>query len=924
MTETMLHSTSRQARADALSKLAERWIAPPATSSLATAYDALIAQDGLGATSNRAIPVESLYEPWTADEAASPAIGRRTGYLRGDAAARLSEILAGAGLSTPSWLTLEPDHIAILLEVSALLAAYAPAVEQEAFFADHFSWLDEYAELAVTRWSRRALPEAITDEDAAAYRALLDETRDAVAFARLAGVDQGDASYNGLLVARDAGETREFFSRGIGTFAAWRERAFARPAVASITTCGGCINGCALRVHARNGRIIRVEGAKDDPISQGSLCAKGALYHDIAYTPTGRITAPAKRLPDGSYRYISWDQAISEIAAKLHAIVGESGPQVVALNHGVSAFQAPFAYRFFQALGTPNMTQVTGACKPSLDLAWNATAGAWMQLDFANANYVVFIGRSYADGVIPPLLAGLKAKRKAGLGHYIVVDPRKNATVRYADEWLAIRPGTDLAFILALSNVVVEEGLYDRDFVEAHTVGFGEYAQALGEYTPEWAQGITDIPAATIRRIARELATIEGAAVEQGFRGGLGNTYANNIQTVRALALLNGLIGAYGKPGTLQVPPTPGAPVGQPDASRFPAPPAAEGGIYDFAEHPYLNPDDITSSLYLGAEKGDIRAIFYYATNPVLAHGNPQVVVEKLRHLDLLVTIDIRWSETAGVSDYVLPDVTFLEQDCGVKVAAGVGLAAYDDRAAIAPVHPGTRGADAIFKALAKAYGVGDAVAFDVGDLRRAALNDLGLSASQLADGAIVRLDAPAAGADAGESAPDSPAFAFPNATGKLEFASDAFAGLGLGRMPSWQPPAVEPEPGQFRLIAGNSDLFAHTYSTLSPAVLKQTVEKGYDRVWINDGAAAELGILEGDAIELVSERATTPAIAHVTPDVHPRTLYVSSSLGAKQPELGDAVGVGVAFLDHAPGVYDPNSLASWTQENAITVRKAS
>lgn len=911
---------ARKTRVDELAALAQEWLAPGDQSPRADAYRALIDQHGLGSTANRAIPVQSLYEQWSEDPAAKAVFAHRSGYLRGDAWLHVHDVLASADAALSAEADLEADHVAVLLSIAAALAAYADEAAQLDFAEHHLAWLKGYTEIAEARWGASRLAAGVDIDAAAGYRALLSRTVDATTQALSVPATEGAAAIVDLPVLA-TGSAADAAGRALAEayepYETWKARAYAASEESKLVTCGGCINGCAMRAIVKSGRLIRVEGVKEDPVSAGKLCAKGVNYVDVVYTPTGRITSPAKRQPDGSYRAIAWDTALDEIAEKLHRIIEESGPAATAVCTGVSAWQRFSANRLLDAIGSPNKTSVDGACKPSLNLAWAATAGAWPFLDFANADYVVFIGRSYADGIIPGLLRGIQAKHGQGSAHYVLVDPRRNSTAPYVDEWLPIRPGTDLALILAMSHVVVAEKLYDKRFIAEHTTGFEEYAASLSHYTPEWAQRVTDIPAETIYRIAREVATAEHGAIEQGFRGGLGNTYRNNVQTVRALALFNGLIGAYGKVGALNFPPAPNPAFGALGVDRFPAPVPSSEPAYDMAEHPFLTSADITASLLMGAARKDLRALIYYATNPVLAHANPADAREKLRRADLVVDVDVRWSETAGAADYVLPDVTFLEQDRGLAVP--LGAAAYRSRAAIEPVHAKTLPADKIFAALAERLRLARYFGFSSEDLAEAALRDLGLSAADVQGDAIVPL-APKASA---QSAANAPAFAFPNATGKLEFASEIFANLGKGRVPAWEAPAISVAgSGRFRLISGNDPLFAHTYSTLSPAVLGLARKRNLDRVWINGKKAAALGIAEGDQVEITSDRASSFAYAHVTDDIHPEAIFTASNLGAKQAELGEAVGFGIALLDHAPGVYDPLSMAAWTQENSISIRK--
>lgn len=693
---------------------------------------------------------------------------------------------------------------------------------------------------------------------------------------------------------------------------AWREKAFAEDGKQIIASCACCSNGCPLRATVKNGRLASVEAIPEDTTSGGRLCNKGNLWTQIAYATEGRVLHPSKRRKDGSFETISWDQALNEIAEKLHKVIDANGPQSVALCGGNGNVQGFYATRFINALGSPNSYAVTGACKVSHDTGWNMAVGAVPSTDLKNADYVVLIGRSPANGIYPTQLDTITRNRTEKGAYYVSVDPRYNNTIPVLDEWVPIKPATDLAFLLGIAHVLVSEDLYDHEFVENYTTGLEEWIGELEKYTPQWAESVSGVPADTTVRIARGLAAAKHGVIEHGFRGGLGVCYGNNVQTTRVIALVDALLGAYGKGGiTIS---SSSVALGKLADTQFENP-KPQGKVWGAERFPNIpNPSSyLTSSLLFGAESGDLKALFYVGTNPVMAHGNPSKTVERLGNLDLLVTIDVRWSETAGISDYVLPDVTYLEHNRGLKLS---GSYVYEINQVIEPVNPDTRSAEEIFRGLAKAYGVGQYFEFSKEDRKKAELAPLGVTAEELAEKGFVKVNAPAPAA-----ASDTVTVSKKN-DNKILFADDLFAGVGLGRVAGWQPPFVEPKEGEFRLISGNQPNEAHTYTALSPHLRQITLENHLERIWINAARAKELGIEEGDDIELVSEHAVTPAVAHVTQAIHPDALFTGSHYGNRQSQLGEAGGYGVAYLDHAGTELDPISGSQLSQENAITVRK--
>lgn len=599
---------------------------------------------------------------------------------------------------------------------------------------------------------------------------------------------------------------------------------------------------------------------------------------------------------------------------RLRKVVDTYGLESVAYCGGVgSAGQGFYATRFMNAIGSSNTYGVTGACKVSHDVGWILGASAEPSTDLGNADYVIFIERSPADGVNPAQIATLSSRHAEGKAHYVSVGPRLNSSSNLVDEWLPIRPATALAFILALSHVVVKEDLYNHDFIEKYTTGFEEYVEALEPYTPEWSEKITDIPAATVTRIAREITEADHGVIEHGFRGGLGVSYGNNVQTVHAIAYFDALLGVYNVKGGL-ITKAGVISLGALDASKFPAPSVVDNpyGRNEYPippAHTYLN-----NLIPVGASRGDLHAAFYYASNPVLAHGNPEVVTESLKKLDLLVVIEIRWSDTAAIADYVLPDVTYLEHNRGLRSVGSNPPVVYEIKQAIDKVNPDTKSAEEIFRGLAEAYGVGKYFTFTQEDRIQAGLAPLGYTHDDLNKAEILAFP---------EKSTDlSIGVCINTSSGKIEFASATCENAGVGRNISWVAPFVEPDDESFRLISGNNPNQSHTYGYLSPVLRQITKDEKLEGVWVNASKAAELGISEGDTVEIYSASVSRTTFAHLTEGINPHALFISSNYGTRGKNLGAAADSGIAFKDFTSGELDPLSSAPLTQENSVKIRK--
>ena len=268
--------------------------------------------------------------------------------------------------------------------------------------------------------------------------------------------------------------------------------------------CNSCSSKCGFTAYVKDGQLVTMIGDANHPYCDGTLCARGYAYASIAWSED-RLTEPLKKNDKGEFEAISWDQAYAEIAEKVQSIIGSDGPQALAMIQDPRPSGSYYTKRFMNALGSANVYTHGVACNMSKNSGMTQALGAAdFTTDVENANMVIFLGRSYCDGIRPSSVHALQKAHERGC-RIVMVDPRCNASTLFADEWLPINPGTDLALILAMAHVLVEEGKYDKEYVANYTVGFEDWAARLAEYTPEWAEGKTGISASTIKRLAAQM-----------------------------------------------------------------------------------------------------------------------------------------------------------------------------------------------------------------------------------------------------------------------------------------------------------------------------------------------------------------------------------------------------------------------------------
>ena len=653
------------------------------------------------------------------------------------------------------------------------------------------------------------------------------------------------------------------------------------------------------------------------PCAARALCTRGRHRLSMPFDERDRILHPMRRREDGSgFDAVSWDEAFAQIAARLAGIVDAHGARVLGMTLGVPSFDRYWASRFMHALGSPNVYGADGACEVSRLTGWEHSLGYSPASDLAHTDCIMYLGRSIVDSSTMGAVDALNDARRRG-AKIIVVDPRRSGSAALADRWLRVRPGCDLALLLGIAHVLIAEDLYDRDFVARYTTGFDELAQAAGAWTPEWAESMCDVPAEEIVATARDLAAAAPAAVvDAGFHGGIGIAYANSTQTARAICLVDTLLGCLGRAGGALNPPTPLA-LGDLDPARFATPPVPRGPKLGSERYPLVDPvRGLCTTIGQSILAGDLRGLIVYASNPGAGYGNADAWLGILRQLDLLVTIDIRWSETARASDFVLPDVTYLEADRGVGTVVGRNDARVLYRNAVLPVlHDDTRPGREIFTGLATACGVGEYFDFTSDDLAAAQVAPFGIDLAVLKERGW---------ADTGVPLPPRTGEpVIPLDGGKIALASAVWERAGLGRVPGWIAPMVEPGPGMFRLISGNRPFESHTSRRLAAAGAAEA-GSDLDAVQMNADVAARMGIANGEVVELVSDMGRDRVRVEATPYLHPACIFTSAAPGGRSFGAGadGAQALGVGPLDHTPLRWDPITGAALTQENAVRVEK--
>ena len=718
----------------------------------------------------------------------------------------------------------------------------------------------------------------------------------------------------GFLRAAAGGVGVLALSHDLLDFKNWAHASVEAPVTRIPTFCNGCGNRCGIFAFVKNGRLWKIEGNPEANGNLGLICPKGHGYIHELYNPH-RLKGPLKRV-ENRFEPISWEQAYKEIGQKINLILMDSGPQSIFwVNYPQS--NNLYALRLMHAMGSPHYFTHGSTCYTARNAGWARTVGELPSNDLSHARYIVIIGRNPAGGIdLAEVKKIVEAKEKGA--KVVVVDPRHSETAILADEWLPIRPGTDLAFLLGMINVMVKEALYDKKFVAEKAVGFEQLDDEIINYPPEWAEKVCEIPAKTIIRIAREMSSEKPKALlHRGYHAAFGSQYLNSFQTVRALAIANSLLGNINREGGIYFPKS--AQLGELQP-KHPAPELPKTGKLDGTGVPGRYPlgsygDGITHAIPELALRGELKAGFVYHNNPLRTNPNPKRVIAGYKKLDLLVVIDTALSETASIAHYVLPESFYLERDEAVDTKhTGKRAQVSIQQQVVKPMfdtRPGTQ----IIIELAKHLGVGRYFDFNIDEANRLRLHPFGVTLEAMKKKGILFV---------GEEWKEG-FDKLQTPSGKVEIHSKVLENLGFPAIPRWEEPLVSPDPKDlhsFRLLHGKQAIHTHAMTADQPYLM--AISRRYDliRLWMNKERGRQLGVKNGDWVQVKSIVGEGKIRVRLTEGLHPSCVWLPSGYGIFSKHLKTAFDFGLSYNDFLPTYFDPTVGHVMSSEIIVKVNK--
>jgi len=433
------------------------------------------------------------------------------------------------------------------------------------------------------------------------------------------------------------------------------------------TACTLCAVNCGLEVQTDGGHIVRIRGDKAHPISQGYVCEKSQRL-DYYQNGADRLDSPLRRRPDGTYERIDWPTAVREIAQKLTAIRAEHGGESIFYYGGGNQgnhLGATYADSTLKALGVKFRSNALAQEKTGEAWVQGKMMGSGIHGDFEHCEVAVFVGKnpwqSHGFARARVILREIQNDPARSL---IVIDPRRSETAAMADFHLAVRPGTDAWCLAALAAVLVQDGLVAQAWVDEHTVGYPQVAEALRRVSVAAYAGICGVDEALLRRVAERIARagsvsmIEDLGVQMNLHSTL-NSYLNRLIWL--------LTGHYARPGTNNAfVPLLGlsqSSKDKPSAESNARPTDASAATRPFSRSPVtgariimgLMPCNVIPEEILTDHPKRFRAMLIESANPVHSLADSPRMREAIRALEVSVVIDVAMTETAREADYVLP-----------------------------------------------------------------------------------------------------------------------------------------------------------------------------------------------------------------------------------------------------------------------------
>ena len=637
-----------------------------------------------------------------------------------------------------------------------------------------------------------------------------------------------------------------------------------------LTTCIYCGVGCNLHLKVRNGEVVGVLPPRGGP-GAGKLCMKGWSAHEFIHSPE-RLTSPLIRDHDG-FREASWDESLDLVAGRLSTLKERYGPSSLGLFASAKCTnEENYVLQKFArtVLGTNNVDHCARLCHSSTVTGLGATFGAGAMTnsidDIEDADVIFIIGSNTTEQ--HPLIGRriVAAVRDKG-AKLVLADPRSIALSEFAEVHLRHRPGTDVALINGMMNVILSDGLQDDAFIGRRTRGFDAVRGVVEKYTPEYAESVTGVPHTQIRDAAHLYARAGRASIIYSMGITQHTTGTDNVACLADLAMMAGNVGKRGAgvnplrgqnnvQGACDMGALPNVFSGyQPVTdSQAREKMKAAWDVADLDDKVGLTQHEMLNA----ARSGRLKALYLVEENPMLSHPDIGHVRESLESLEFLVAQDIFMSETARLADVVLPAASFAEKD---GTFTSTERRVQRVRKAIEPVGDSREDRQIACDIAARmgyeglSYGSAEEI---MGEIARTTPSYGGISWDRLDDGGL-----------------QWPCWDSTHPGTPLLHERDFSGGPGNFAPVEFRPPAEEPDDEYPTILTTGRLLFHYHTGTMTrrSPTLNAQLSEGFAEISPLD--AERLGVGNGDRVRVKSRRGEIEIAALVTPVVQPGTVFI-------------------------------------------------
>ena len=640
--------------------------------------------------------------------------------------------------------------------------------------------------------------------------------------------------------------------------------------------CFECHSRCGVFLEVKDGRLTGVKGDPDHPHSHGYTCPKGRAAMEIIYHPE-RITKPLVRIggkEKGRFEEASWDKAMSVVAERLLDCRSRWGAESVVFGSGTTRGMAPYLNRFLGLFGSPNFMAPSNMSGGPIVIGSGATCGfALVDPDYAKSRCILLWAHNPEASWPGLYMYDIKQGLKAG-AKLIVVDPRGTNLAKRADLWLQIRPGTDVALALCMINIIIQQGLYDKDFVEKWTTGFDKLQDHVSSFTPERCAEITWLDPELIKKAALTFGGTRPASIGPGMGGVCQANDAFDLS--RALTILSAITGNLEVPGgNLNC--TPPTRKRSCYGSEFTAssmlPPEQSRkklGLDRFpltAFIPIPSPPQTVWPAIMEGKPYPVKAVGLFANNSVCAYPNSPRVHAVLSNLNFLLAVDYFHTPTTALADVILPPAHWTERDDVEDLLMKNHV--FCQQKAVEPL-PDCRDEKQILIDLAAVMGI-QGYWHSVEEALNYRLEPVGMTFAQLKERGhfatpIVYKSYEAKGS-------------FRTPSKKVELYAEYLTHLGISPLPNFREPDEGPVAApdlykEFPLIlttGGRNIVFYHSSHRNIPSLRKQSPDP---ELQIHPSTASRLGISDGEWIYLATPRGRVEIKARFFDDIHPAVVH--------------------------------------------------